>query len=484
MLKATLRGAVLLGCIWALATPSFAEVQNVRVGGDVTVRAFHRQCMDLNCGDDNLGSSATVSNVLEGTDDFLMQTTALNVGADLTENVSAFVRIVNERDWDSSHGTAGSAAGNVGLSQAYVTLKELFYSPVTLRVGTQPIQWGRGFVLGSNLLPGTLLHGDDVNSSITANEFTDYTAFDAIRASVDLSNVGSLGIPLSADFVYIKLDENTSTLPDDTNVMGANLGARFEGVGELETYFLNKRDKVGPSTLNKNGKDGSVNTVGIRGSATPMEGANLYSELAYQFGRRNLDLESILPTGDAAQGWAFNLGGDITLKDVALSPKFGAEWRFYSGHNVDGPVSGWEAIAPGYFTTALREFQTRSTITGFYPNAQTGVTSSQTNQHELALYGGLNPLEDLRINQRLSWFFLPVGSLHPVTGLAASNAKRESFLGAEWDTMVTYNYTDDVQLGLIYGVFFPGSVYRTGSAGAGFGNDAAQEIVTTVGVKF
>ena len=46
MVKATLRSAVLLGLL-AWSVPSFAEVQNVKVGGDVNVRGFLRKSLRL-----------------------------------------------------------------------------------------------------------------------------------------------------------------------------------------------------------------------------------------------------------------------------------------------------------------------------------------------------------------------------------------------------------------------------------------------------
>ncbi len=486
-MKATLRSAVLLG-IAALgmvvaSIPGFAEVQNVKVSGDVTVRAFHRECLDLNCGDDNLGTGALAAGKpLEGEDDFFMHTIGVNVAADLTENVSAFIRLANERDWDSTVG-ANSAAQDVDLSQGYVTLKELFYSPLTLRVGTQPIVWGRGLVLGSNLLPTIIGRPNDANGSITANEFTDFTSFDALRATLDLSGVTG-NVPLTLDAVYIKLDENTTTLADDVNLMGVDFGTKFDSMnGEMEAYYLNKRDKVAESALDVDARDGSVNTIGLRGSARPAEGASVWGELAYQFGKRATDFEAILQSGDSQQAWAANFGTDFTFTDVAMTPKVGAEWKFFSGKNRDGAVMGWHPIAPGYYTTALREFQTRSTIaaTRFYPNTQAGVTSGQTNQHELAVLGSLKPIEDLTVNQRLSWFVLPVGALPPSS---SSNAKRESFLGTEWDTQLTYDYTDDVQFGVIYGLFLPGSVYNKDAVGVTGGNDTAQELITSVSVKF
>lgn len=476
MVKATLRSAVLLGLlVWSV--PGFAEVQNVKVGGDVTVRAFVRSNLDLHESDNVSGAPS-----LNEHDRFLMSTVGVNVGADLTENVSAFIRLANERDWNVD----GTATGDFDLSQAYITLKELFYSPLTLRVGAQPIVWGRGFVLGSNLIPGIVNGGGDRNRAITADEFTDFTAFDAIRATLDLSGAAGLNLPLTVDAVYIKSDENNTGIADDVNLAGVNVGAHFDDMNaEAETYFLNKNDRSSSGVNQVN--HGSVNTWGIRGSAKPVSGSYLYGELAYQFGERATDPSGVMTAGDRQQAWAANFGGDYTFADVAWTPKLGGEWIFYSGKNVDGAVWGWDPIARGYFTTALREFQG----SGFYPpdqgcfaNGTTGssCTGSATNQHQLSLYGSFKPIEDLTIAPRLSWFFLPVGALPDSSagfaGTATRVSKRKGYAGAEWDTQVTYNYTDDVQFGLIYALFVPGNAYRSPTEAT------AQEWITSVSVKF
>jgi hypothetical protein len=439
---------------------------------------------------DNDGAGTVANADLDGEDDFFMTTTGLNVGADLTENVSAFIRLANERDWNV--GAAGGAAGDFDISQAYITLKELFYSPLTLRVGTQPIVWGRGFVLGSNLIPGTINAGGDRNGSITANEFTDFTAFDAIRATLDLSSVAN--VPITADYVYIKLDENNSMLADDVNLQGINFSAKLDDLNsEVEAYYLNKRDKS-PITgvaggAPADGGQGSISTFGVRGSTRPVEGAYLYGELAYQFGKRAVDPHLNTVPGTPVQAWATNLGGEFTLTDVAMTPKIGAEWIFFSGKDNDGAVSGWDPIARGYFTTALREFQ-NPTAAAFYPADQTCwveedvagaadvCTGSATNQHQLSLYGGLKPIEDLNIDQRLSWFFLDVGALPNGGAGLPHNSKRKNYAGMEWDTVLTYDYTDDVQFGVIYALFAPGNVYRDPT------DSTAQELITSVSLKF
>ena len=476
MLKATLRSAVLLGLlVWS--APSFAEVQNVKVGGDITVRSFFRSNLDLN----------DKSGALDDHEDFLMSTVGINVGADLTENVSAFIRIANERDWNVNP-TSGTntSSGDLDLSQAYITLKELLYSPLTLRIGQQPITWGRGFVLGSNLIPGTIFGGGDRNASISPNEFTDFTAFDAIRGTLDLSGIA--GLPLTIDGVYIKLNENTIGNADDVNLLGFNIGSHFDSMNsEMETYWLNKRDTTRTVLGGIAGKPGSVNTIGIRGSAKPVEGAYTYGELAYQFGDRATDPNAVLRSGDAQQAWAFDLGADYTATSVAMTPKIGAEWIFWSGKDVDGAVGGWDPIARGYFTTALREFQTGTGVGGFYPVSQlcfangaagTACTGAQTNQHQLSLYGSVKPIEDLTIAPRLSWFFLDVGALPSAAAAGTQVSKRKQYGGMEWDTVVTYNYTDDVQFGVIYGLFAPGNAYRAGRDGT------AQELISSVSVKF
>ena len=491
MVKATRRSAVLLGAtvlgLLIASAPSFAEVQNVKVGGDITVRGFWRRNLDLHHAEDN-------GTAIRQDDTFLMSTTGLNVGADLTENVSAYIRLANERDWNQGDaGTGTNAArsnGDFDLSQAYITLKELFYSPLTVRIGQQPIQWGRGFVLGSNLLPSVLstidaetTHpGGDRNGSISADEYTDFTAFDAIRATLDLGGVASIGVPLMLDYVYIKTDENLFNENDDINIQGLNLGTHFDAMNsEIEAYWLNKRDRTAIS--NNLGKPGSASTMGFRGSVKPADGANLWGEIALQFGKKGSELDGqISNTGSGQQAWAFDLGGDFTFADVPTSPKLGMEWIFYSGHDKDGAFQGWDPVAPSYFTTLIRSFQTRDTgITGLYPTDQNRVTSAFTNQHEMAFYGGLKPIDDLGVDTRLSWFWLDDGQVPDTT--PAGSPKRESYVGAEWDTKLTYDYTDDVQFGLAYGVFFPGSVFHD-SADAASGRDTGQQIISKVSVKF
>ncbi len=505
MMKATLRSAVLLGLL-AWSAPSFAEVQNVRVGGEVNVRAFHRDSLRLS--EDVHNQSAATSRVATVTDglvdggtaeygsaddNFLQQLTAVNVDADLTENVSTQVRVINQRVWGAVNDGASDqstisteSANDVQLSLANISLKELFYSPLTLTVGRQRLWFGRGFIVGSRLL-----HSDvDPGDALAADEFSDLTAFDAVRATLDLGGTAAMDMPLVLDFVYAKVEEDdisvtgtADSAADDTNLFGVNLGTKFDR-GEAELYVWRKDDKSATTSIETDTKP-HVNVVGLRGSTAPVAGSDVWGELAYQWGNRvtsaiTYDAEGA--PGDDFSAWGMNLGADYTMADAAWSPTLGGEWVYFSGdEGVQGgigtAIAGWDGMYRGRFFSALRDFQ----ATGFYLPAQSGataggtfanVTGAQTNQHILALHGTLRPVKDLTVDNRLSWFLADKAVRSTI------NSKPKRFFGTEWDVQANYAYTDDVNLGLVWGIFMPGSVFRSPY------DSIAQEAITSVSVKF
>ncbi len=512
MVKATLRSAVLLGLlVWSV--PSFAEVQNVKVGGEVTVTGFHRKNLRLSEDVFNNGASQPTSSTAgqvtaasqlgPSGDSFLQQLTAVNVGADLTENVSAEIRVINQRVWgalddnamnSTSSGSSTLNNGNdVQLSQANVTLKELFYSPLTVKIGRQPLKFGRGLIIGSRIHMGDV----DPNSALAADEFSDLsTGFDAIRGTLDFSSAA--GMPLLVDVVYSKIAENAVSAvggggvgtgnADDVNLFGFNVGTKLDSMSsEFEAYFWDKRDSS-QTTGDRHGVPHST-TFGLRGSSMPADGLSVWGELAYQMGRfipSGISYDAEPAAGDQYGAWAANFGADFALKDVALHPVFGGEWIFFSGRDGRDPATqvgsgtaGWEPVFHGYFPDRLRSTQTA----GFYMPAQSGatlsgttfsnITNSYTNQHTLAVHGAITPIEDLIVDNRLSWFVTDSG-IRPT----AAYSERKSFLGSEWDLNAVYNYTDDVQLGAAYSLFLPGSVFRQPY------DNPSHELLTSVSVKF
>src|SRR5208283_1458435 len=107
-----------------IASPAFAAVQNVKVSGDIQTTFLDRQ-------DFGLGFVAGTPVTPQGLTSQVgvAEQTRVRIDADLTDNVSATVRLINETAWGIGAGEEG-AGKSVDLDLAYVTLREFLYSPL------------------------------------------------------------------------------------------------------------------------------------------------------------------------------------------------------------------------------------------------------------------------------------------------------------------------------------------------------------------
>ena len=151
----------LVALIGFVALPAFAAVQNVKISGDINVSGVARSNLDLDKSSSVANSVGANSNQ-DNQSDFL-SITRVKVDADLTDNVSTSVRLINERNWngDSATGTTG-ANRNIGfttanapatekqfdLDLASITLREFLTPALTLTVGRQELRFGNGWVVG------------------------------------------------------------------------------------------------------------------------------------------------------------------------------------------------------------------------------------------------------------------------------------------------------------------------------------------------
>ncbi len=438
----------------ALAVPAYAEVQNVKVSGDITARYIARSNLDLTKNND-IPYGAT--NRLGDTEDFFMSTVGVNVSADLTDNVSTTVRLVNQRDWDRTADTATSGT-SVQLDLGYVTLKEMLYAPLTVSVGRQDLWYGKGLIVGSALLTGSV----DPNNAISANEFSDLTAFDAVKATLDYN-------PLTIDLLYSKVSANGITsVADDINLFGVNAGYKFSKYNaEAEAYYFGKHNRTGEG-LPAGSKYPviTVDTFGGRGSLVPIENLNIFGEVAYQSGKYNTAAAGA--TSRDRKAWALDLGTDYTFKKVTWEPNLAAEYILYSGQDptvTTGDYKGWDPMYRGKFDSLIREFQG-----SLYGNTTDvlGSNASTSNEQQIIVSGSIKPLDS--VTAKLSW-----DNIRAAKAYAAGASKD---IGDEIDAKLTYDYTKDVQFGLLAGWFMPGKRYASP-------NDAtATEVVGTMKVTF
>lgn len=490
-----------LALAWGLCYPTYAEVQNVKVSGDVTARSFYKENFDLR--------NATSGNLASGTADdtgFAASFTHVGVNADLTDNVAAEVGLSNQRLWAYEATVVG--AGDVDIYSAYVRLKEFFYSPLTVTVGLQPLVFGRAFIVGPGLLgdpsggisSGTSALGDGGNTAAVggsavgagvgfqgAREYSILNNFDAVRATLDFA-------PWTLDAVYSKISETVRNNADQT-LLGVNAGYKFSSYNaEAEAYWFFKDDEswnqtfptVSGQSSGRNYEENEVHTIGIRGSLEPITQLSLNGEFAFQTG----EIRDTTPDGGGPVGgtpltrdreaFGADFSGEYAF-DVIYSPTFGLGWVWYSGEEAtaapidsNGDFDGWDNMYRGSFYTAIQDFLGGFHEKNLYGTQDPNDTASNTNRQLLRVFGSLKPLDQLKLDLAWvrAWF-----DEKPLAG-------RDDLAGDEVDVKFTYDYSDDVKLDLLLAWFLPGDYYDGQTTAANRSNDTASEIAGKVRVAF
>jgi hypothetical protein len=508
-------------------TAAYAEVQNVKVSGDITVMGVARDNFDLRKIEEHPKFD---TNAFFGKERDWLSITRVRVDADLTDNVSTSVRLLNERNWNGESRESGDANFNaaqnitstttdqekISLDLAYVTLKEFLYSPLTLKIGRQELRFGNGLIVGD---PDT-----NIISWPTALAEADLSArksFDALRATLDYN-------PLVIDAIYAKVEERSGNTKDDVTLSGINLGYDMGRSTLLEGYFFSKirgqdaaavynvdagnntsfdRDLPGSAEVKQ--KPDRVFTIGARGVNKSLKNLTVGLEGAFQFGTYNprfdpdaayrafTNTTKRAGTGDR-RAWALQLDVAYDLKDIAqvakYSPVISGNYTYLSGADrdriSDSKYRGWDPMF---------EDQTY----GHIMNAIFG----NTNMHRGALSAKAKLTDDigLKLDYVMAWLAqrYPEGRLATLSGVgvttAFSTTTARTFrmggkktLGQEIDATITYDYTEDVQFALLGGVYLPTSNINTGkrtdTTGAITGEEytraSAAELIGSMKVTF
>jgi len=472
----------LLAVVSFIAQPAFAAVQNVKVSGDISVSAVSRNNLDLDKTRALLITGATDSRNDEHA--AFLSIARVRVDADLTDNVSTSVRLLNERNWngDSSTATTGNNR-NIGLATANavatekqtdldlasITLKEFLYSPLTLTVGRQELRFGNGWIVGD---PDT--NGAALTSTLAEGDLSARKSFDALRARFDYN-------PLVLDLIYAKVAENNTVLNDDTDLYGINAAYELSPQTTIEGfYFAKKRGlaaaggAIGVTATNLDSglttsfdnavvkqKDDVVNTIGVRAVNKSVKNLTLDAQVAYQFGTYNPRLDPnarfITATDKALtsprSAWGTEIVAAYDLKDVAAiskwEPSITGAYIYLSGESRDKTGSkaykGWDPMF---------EDQTF----GHLINAVMGFS----NAHLFGVSLKAKPAADLtaRLDYVTGWFAKKYaeGRFAILSGVSTAQTftmSHKANFGHEFDATLAYDYTEDVQLSLLGGLFFP-----------------------------
>ena len=450
-----------LAFLVGIALPAFAEVQNVKVSGDITAYGIFRDEYDLN----ETSGNTTTDNAA-----FYASIARVRIDADLTDNVQTTIRLLNERPWEGE----GDVENDIDLDLAYLTLKEFFYSPLTLTIGRQNLKFGTGLVVGDPDTNAQVAAGG-LNNTI-AEDLSARKAFDAIRATLDYA-------PWTIDLIVAKISEvDTTGLgvgSEDEDLLGVNVAYKFgQYNAEAEGYlFVKDSDTEGTSPSASAvplTQAGDIYTVGLRGGLEPIKGLNLSGEVAYQFGDAYK-----APAGGTSRdqkAWALDLDGSYTW-DIQYAPSIGLGYSYRSGEEP-GNTGDYEAWNPMY------EDQTQGIIADYILAGVNGGVNSNANI--IKVYGSIKPIKDITLAAKYYNYRLDEKLVSSGTATRAYSAypsreytmRDKKDLGDEIDLIATYNYTEDVQIGLSAGWFRPGDAFDNTN------DDTATSIIGSVKVVF
>ncbi len=423
---------MLLGAlVLSLSTAALAEVQNVKVGGEIRERAnWSSNIVGLGTGKSTLPviargvvfpagaltTAAATSSAAIGTDvtvvkpsddsfGFIESRVQVFVESDLTDNVFARVTLEAEDVWGDFEGAATGVSFtedrdfDVGIAEAYAQLNELYYSPLSVKTGRQYMHFGRGFMVSSN---------------------EHEQRFDAVRATLDF-------YPITLDTWYAKVTE-TLSFDKDRDFWGFN--ASYAGDNwTAEAYIMGLQDKL----------DSGIEplALGVRGDITPIDGLTTWGEAVYEDGTLGAhDLNS----------FALQLGGKYQIPGCPWKSEVHLEWTFGSGGPDldDSFVQFFEYNYYGYvFSPVLTNIHILNAGLSLYPT-----------ENLRAFFDFYYYRQDDAVAQLMGDPFQDNG------GIGAATNGTDEELGAEIDFGVDYRYTEDVSSQLYAGWFFPEGAYR------------------------
>jgi len=423
---------------------------------------------------------------------FVEQKTKLNVKADFTDSVSAFVELDSYDIWGEdfrsnyitgadSRAVTGNprlpADNDVEVYQSYIEANEMFGYPLRARIGRQELKLGSGWLVGTN----------DAGSFFTG------LSFDGLRLTYATDQ-------FSVDAIAAKLVERSPAEEDGDTDMYALYGS-YLGIENitLDAYWILVRDALKQVDTNRGwlaewwqdvlGVDDydvtMLHTIGLRGAGT-FGALDFEGELAYQFGDASAvgatfarqGLISAFGPDDATFGnWGGNAQVGYTF-DMNYTPRVYAGGAYFGGED-NRDVNFWNwlgAIACPYWHADASVSFNRLFSDWQYGNFVGAQNQDCTNLW--VAYGGVSamPVENLKIDLSLAYVqsledFSSPWATFWLFGSRLTLFRNWTFLSDKnpddlcWDLNLkgTYNYSEDLSFEAGWSHLFVGS-------GAGEGN--------------
>ncbi len=507
---------VLAVCAVAWAGPVWAELQNVDVGGRVTmrsrmwtnslVRVRETRIPTFFLPGRAIGPFGTNSRYRwsdRGTNlDFIEMDTRLNVNADFTDEVRAFIELESfdvwgtdfRSDYVSGADRAGVTTDDVEFLYSYIEASDMFGIPLQLRIGRQPLAFGRGWLVSEK------------NNGLRG------LAFDGLRLTYSGTDYALDG--------WISILEEEGFGAEDGDITFGGLHGTYTGFAghELSAYWLWVRD---PRSLNDTnfiaplewvedifGLDDydptNLHTLGVR--AVGDFGAMDYAlEAAYQFGdfdQLGFGFKPFIYGDDDVDFSEYGLDLELGYTfEVAWTPRVYAGGAYFSGED-NRDLSFLEWLNPFDLPEASTGFNRLFSATGYnsifdnrkdtsnFWQVRAGVDLAPSEKVsanvEVAKYGTVESF-DVPLSFEAGPFRVPIAPALPFLTQEADD-------DMGWGTIldVKYRYSDDLTFRFLYEYLFTGEAFEDGTFNSangidfngGRGRDDAQYLELRAELKF
>ena len=474
-------GAVLVTAI--LLATTMAQAADVTMGGEFWTRF---EVSERNDFQDQTNADA-----------YIQGRVRLNANVSVNDSTSAFIQLQSNRsswgDAQNGNGTSAAPAGlsgnqsvndmqrDVGMHQAYFTLKNFASLPVDLKVGRQEI------ILDAHRIFGNTLWTMGAHSH------------DAIRMDHKHDNV-------SLSYAYIvEAEENAATDPSDgddrtTQYIYANVAGVLGG--KLSTMYVYHQDGCGARSATTadgtcQGGASDIHTIGFR-QAGQMFGLDYRGEYYYQWGDAMDAAHSagnnqvIYTTGTDAlgagteidrQAYMFGVRVGKQFKNVSMKPKLTLWYDYLSGTSDDDRRQGDYKSFNTVYDTGHKFYGLQDVFLGVGNNS-CGKGTCGLGLQDVAVKAQVSPVAGWTLKADYHWFTTAEGVAgSPQSSLTAtSGTSNDSEIGQELDVTLVNKYNANTKIMLGYSHFAQGNALS--AMRATNGNDDANWFYTQIHVGF
>jgi len=445
----------------ALVAASYAEVQSVRLSGELRLRGYWTDHMTALGHPGYYGDSDT----------FIAQRTRVSVEWDLTDHVLVVATMQAQGVWGTSaagngfyaNGVKGNYnaqhADTVEMVEAYVRFSELFWTPLNLQIGRQGLNFGNGLIFSNNdkayRFDAARVTWDELAAKGYAVDFV-IGKLAQMTGGSTLSNYSNADLP----------GPGTLNTNRDGDIFFANLRwepQNIKHLKDLEFYVgymsnpivADEESATGNPTLEQSRS--YVWLFGVRGDVEVLKNWKVWGEFAFETGESNANYPSNYALDTDLNGWLLDVGTSYTFENMKWKPVIWAGFTLATGSNeTNGNVSN-RTFRPWF------DYQNRGGI---------ALSPVLSNIQILALGVKATPSDKCDVWATAYRYFQDKVSddvagnpYADIGGVQAIPNATHKDLGWEVDLGAGYNYSKDVKASLIFGMFVPGTAYDTFSGG-------------------